>query len=773
MVAKITVGKSISGVINYNEKKVKEDKAVFFHSGNMPLDSDKLSYMDKVNTFEMLMEEQPNVKTNAVHIALAFDKSEHIDQATLREISEKYLGGIGFAEQPYLIYQHFDADHPHIHIVTTNLTEDRNRIDLHDIGRVKSEPIRKEIEKEFNLVVAEGRTTAAKQRERIPVGEYSKAGTKARISQIVRDISKTFAYASLAEYNTVLNKYGVMADQGTEGSKIRERKGLVYRLTNEQGEMYGHSIKASAIYDAPTLKNIEAKFEKNKVRKAQGKTGIKTVIDQVFKSYKHIDQKTFDRELASKNIEVVYRKNKEGLTYGLQFIDLTNKSVYKSSEIGKDYSPAQLLTRFSNYSLSNTQEKEISKALEAVYRQVKRSGPEYFFESTLIRALPKLKLDDQLMKLIPGLPVETARIIAGDFINKKNERLPQVVQQEQLAFKDRATGLLKFINIKTGLDLKTKLIFLLSNNIELKQVGNDVLLSDDRGKGVHVNIPGITIQELFKTKEKVNFVLTDKDKLPFTITERKIFTDIGKGNRIPDDYKYGSAYKVSFPRMDAFTDISTMAHIQQSLTRNYLHEVLPKISQVNAGAIMEELTSRGLLVKPNRAGELFIGYYRTANENYIKVPDQLSRVLLKGGYNSEVEKKLNELVYFQKGTSVSSRYDLIVKIKQYADQEKFAGIQTVLNNIKGKNPELHQILKSVADKMFVAKDKNDPEFALKNKFDKLVTQIIYNVLVNYPSKSLTPNTNINHQYIKNYIDVEANKLMKSIKRQSENKGKTI
>ncbi|RYY43684.1 MAG: hypothetical protein EOO06_19330, partial [Chitinophagaceae bacterium] len=134
-----------------------------------------------------------------VHIALAFDKSEHIDQFTLREISEKYLAAIGFADQPYLIYQHFDAEHPHVHIVTTNLTEDKKRIDLHDIGKLKSEPIRKELEKEYNLVVAEGRTTATKQHERLPVGQYSKAGTKAHISEVVRDVSKTFAYSSLAE----------------------------------------------------------------------------------------------------------------------------------------------------------------------------------------------------------------------------------------------------------------------------------------------------------------------------------------------------------------------------------------------------------------------------------------------------------------------------------------------------------------------------------------------------------------------------------------------
>ena len=28
---------------------------------------------------------------------------------------------IGFGDQPYLVYQHNDAGHPHIHIVTTRI----------------------------------------------------------------------------------------------------------------------------------------------------------------------------------------------------------------------------------------------------------------------------------------------------------------------------------------------------------------------------------------------------------------------------------------------------------------------------------------------------------------------------------------------------------------------------------------------------------------------------------------------------------------------------
>jgi hypothetical protein len=62
---------------------------------------------------------------------------------------------IGFGDQPYLVYQHHDSGHPHIHVVTTNIERSGNRIKLHNIGRDKSEPARKAIEKEFGLVIAQ------------------------------------------------------------------------------------------------------------------------------------------------------------------------------------------------------------------------------------------------------------------------------------------------------------------------------------------------------------------------------------------------------------------------------------------------------------------------------------------------------------------------------------------------------------------------------------------------------------------------------------------
>jgi len=52
----------------------------------------------------------------------------------------------GFDQQPYLDYRHDDSGHPHIHIVSTSIEKDGNRISFHNLGRNQSEKARKEIE---------------------------------------------------------------------------------------------------------------------------------------------------------------------------------------------------------------------------------------------------------------------------------------------------------------------------------------------------------------------------------------------------------------------------------------------------------------------------------------------------------------------------------------------------------------------------------------------------------------------------------------------------
>src|SRR6266498_1042882 len=155
MVAKITIPKSIEAALNYNEKKVQNGTAECLHAGNYLNDVEKMNFYEKLNGFEMNNMLNKRASTKTLHVSLNFDPSEKLSNDKLKEIAALYMNKIGFGEQPYLVYQHFDAGHPHVHIVSTTIRSDGTRINTHNIGRNQSEKARKEIEQMYKLVRAE------------------------------------------------------------------------------------------------------------------------------------------------------------------------------------------------------------------------------------------------------------------------------------------------------------------------------------------------------------------------------------------------------------------------------------------------------------------------------------------------------------------------------------------------------------------------------------------------------------------------------------------
>lgn len=349
MVARISAGKSIARMVNYNEHKVQQSKAVLIDAIHFGRDVNALSFSNKLKRFELLQQRNENVKTNAVHISLNFDISEKLEKEKLQQIASTYIDKIGFGEQPYLVYQHYDAGHPHIHIVTTNIRENGKRIDLHNIGRNQSEKARKEIELEFKLVQAESKKQQQKQ-EVLPVSaqkvKYGQVETKKAIANVLNVVIDAYKYTSLHELNAVLKLYNVVADRGTKDSRTFQKRGLVYRVLDDNGNKIGAPIKASAFYNKPTLNNLEKKFLINDVRRQEHKQRLKVAIDfALIKRSQPIIELV--KSLQKEQINAVIRQNDEGIIYGITYVDHKTKCVFNGSDLGKQYSAKGIIERCS------------------------------------------------------------------------------------------------------------------------------------------------------------------------------------------------------------------------------------------------------------------------------------------------------------------------------------------------------------------------------------------------------------------------------------------
>ena len=116
MVAIINSSTSIYYSVMYNERKVSERQAVCLDAGYFPIDADRLTLKQKISRFRKLSWLNQRARATMINITLNFSPGESLSKNLLKEIAEEYLKKIGFAEQPYLLYQHFDAGHPHVHV---------------------------------------------------------------------------------------------------------------------------------------------------------------------------------------------------------------------------------------------------------------------------------------------------------------------------------------------------------------------------------------------------------------------------------------------------------------------------------------------------------------------------------------------------------------------------------------------------------------------------------------------------------------------------------
>lgn len=156
-------GSDFRGVVNYilNEEK-----------GTQIIDADGL-FLENNDTIAQgfIGQAQMNPKvTKAVgHIALSFSKEDapRLNNAVMAQIAREYMERMGIKDTQYLIGQHFDKEHPHLHIAFNRINNNGKTIsDRND--RFRSERICKELTKKYGLHFANGKEQVKIDRLREP-----------------------------------------------------------------------------------------------------------------------------------------------------------------------------------------------------------------------------------------------------------------------------------------------------------------------------------------------------------------------------------------------------------------------------------------------------------------------------------------------------------------------------------------------------------------------------------------------------------------------------
>jgi len=368
MVARISSGSSPKGAVYYNEEKVEKEDAKRLALRNyvgILVTPEELQKQQVASILEEQAELNKRVSKPTFHVSLSLAVGEKPDENEMLAIADRYMDGMGYSQQPYAVYQHFDTDHSHVHIVSVRVDEKGDKVS-DKFERERSNKVRLAIEKEFNLQEAEKVAQKVGLPELKPV-EYGQGDLKQAMTNVVLTVLKDFRFSSFTQYNQLLSLYNVKAvELPLEGKK----PGMIYTIAKDD-ERQSVAFKSSSLRQQPTLESVERRIKSGQKFKEDKIQPFRRLLEKnLAGSSNWID---FQQKLQGANVLVFPHQGKDGNLFGISFVDAGQKVLYSGSELGKGFTAGTLKKQLgANFELLPlTQNGETTQQEQPIQKQEK------------------------------------------------------------------------------------------------------------------------------------------------------------------------------------------------------------------------------------------------------------------------------------------------------------------------------------------------------------------------------------------------------------------
>lgn len=245
-------GKGFRGALRYNLEKV--DKGVAEILDHSFASTSERIIMKEIQMVKML---RPNLQKYFYHTSINFPPGEDLPNKKMKQIGLDYLEGNGFTQHQFIMFRHYDADHPHLHILVNRIGYDGSVVsDSNDFSR--SEKVLRELEKKYNLTQVmpskEAKVRAITKDELEMVKRTSAPSHKMKLQSIIRKILQTKPELTTEEFINVLrsNRINVLFNQASTGyvSGISYGyKGMTIKGAKLGNDFKWSSIKSRITYD--------------------------------------------------------------------------------------------------------------------------------------------------------------------------------------------------------------------------------------------------------------------------------------------------------------------------------------------------------------------------------------------------------------------------------------------------------------------------------------------------------------------------------------------
>ena len=320
MIATILRSSSNFNAVEYNEAKVSKGVAELVEIKNFDL-LQNTGNVTASNLQEFLINyssQNDNIKKPQFHLAISCKKDEY-DYDELVKIAHQYLKEMGYGEdgQPLLIYAHHDTSNHHIHIVTSRINPQGEKID-HDNERLRSQAV---------------------------INKIMGVKPKQDVKNIVQK-SLSYSYETLRQFQAILESSGY--ESYIEGDNLNIKKG------------------------GTVLENILiAEIEKHTQKRSKGETQKRRMqLKAILLKYRDITSNKEELNAVLKKkfgVSLVFMGKKD-TPYGYVIVDHKEKASYK----GKDVLGIKDILRFKKEAVTEENKDEIAIFIHNLLEENKR-----------------------------------------------------------------------------------------------------------------------------------------------------------------------------------------------------------------------------------------------------------------------------------------------------------------------------------------------------------------------------------------------------------------
>lgn len=341
MVARITFGRNIAGVLLYNKLKVDAGQAEAMLCHNLPVapKEGKIDAYRLSEAFRLWLEHpRAGLSQPVFHASLNPHPDDRLDDFQLLEIAHRYMEEMGYGDQPYVVFRHRDIGREHLHIVSSRIRPDGRPVDYY-CYKERSVRATRRIEREFDLHPA---VRGGQQ----PVGEprrvsYAEGNLKAQMNSVLWYLRENYRAGSLGEWNALLGLFGLEARECTGEAAGRTYAGMIYGALDGQGGRVGKPIKASRLSAPAGYRQMQREYARTKQWLKENRAKLEPLCETIRQTMRTArSAEEFARLIRPAGLSVVFRRSAEhgNRIYGVTFIDRNEGLVVNASKLDRAFS---------------------------------------------------------------------------------------------------------------------------------------------------------------------------------------------------------------------------------------------------------------------------------------------------------------------------------------------------------------------------------------------------------------------------------------------------